>query len=239
MNIKAFPHSEFGAEYTGLRTRRSTRSVSKPSASKCVVMSFHTTLTVPNLSASQCYIPFVTNVNYWLLHKCSLNTALKNRGSPTIQIFYGHIQRHHKFSITTNAKTVVALTYCKMLRRHYLRQWCSRNAASRVATLAGRVNKKGMVKGAANWMSYMRRIYYLCSTNLKLLSQIKRNSINDWNFFKFIISVADGHCGHFPQMPRNLAMPVFCCYVTYYWISFQTLNVTHQLMHFQYNNILV
>jgi hypothetical protein len=56
----------------------------------------------------------------------------------------------------------------------------------------------------------MRRNYFLCSTNLKLLSQIKGNSINDRDFFIFIISDADSHCGHLPQMPRNLAMPVFC-----------------------------
>lgn len=189
-------------------------------------MSFHTRLTVLNLSASQCYILFVTNLNYWQVHKCSLNTALKNRGSPTIQIFYGHFQRHHKFSIIENGKTVGALTYhctyCKMLRRYYLRQWCSWNAVSGVATLASRVNKKRMGRGAVKWTSYMRGIYFLCSTNLKLLSKIKGNSINDWDFSEFIISVAVGHSGHLHQIPRNLAVPVFCCYVTYYWISFKT-----------------
>lgn len=228
MNVKAFPHSECGAEYTGLRMTRITRSVSKHSASKCAVMSFHTRLTVLNLSASKCYILFVTNLNYWQLHKCSLNTALKNRGSPTIQTFYGHFQRHYKFSITANSKIVGVLTYhctyCKMLWRYYLRQWCSWNAASSVATLAGRVNKKRIEKGVAKWTSYSRRIYFLFSTNLKLHNQIKGNSIDDWDFFEFIISAADGHCGHLSLMPRNLAMPVFCCYVTYCWISFKTFK---------------
>jgi hypothetical protein len=70
----------------------------------------------------------------------------------------------------------------------------------------------------------MRRIYFLCSINLKLLSQIKGNSLKDGDFFNLIISVADGHCGHLPQMPRNLVMPVLCCYVTYYWIPFKTFK---------------
>ena len=74
------------------------------------VMSLCTTLTVLNVSARQYYILIVTNLNYLQFHYRSLNTVLKNRGAPKIQILCGHFQRHHKFSITATGKTVGALT---------------------------------------------------------------------------------------------------------------------------------
>jgi hypothetical protein len=45
-------------------------------------------------------------------------------------------------------------------------------------------------------------------------------------FFKFIISVMGGHCGHLAQMPRNLVLPVFRCYVNITEFHLKYLNIT-------------
>jgi hypothetical protein len=42
--------------------------------------------------------------------------------------------------------------------------------------------------------SLNKKIYFLRSTNFKLLRQIKGNLINDSTFLKFVISVTGGHC---------------------------------------------
>jgi len=37
---------------------------------------------------------------------------------------------------------------------------------------------------------------------------MERNSINDCDSFKFIISFRGGHCDYLPQVPKRLAMPL-------------------------------
>jgi hypothetical protein len=44
---------------------------------------------------------------------------------------------------------------------------------------------------------------YLCSTHFKLLSPIQGNSVNNCDFFKFIICFRSGHCDYSPCAPNN------------------------------------
>jgi hypothetical protein len=52
------------------------------------------------------------------------------------------------------------------------------------------------------------KIDSLSSTNFKLLSPIKLNSITNYDFFKSIVSATGGHCDYSPRVPKNLATPL-------------------------------
>ena len=54
-------------------------------------------------------------------------------------------------------------------------------------------------------MNTMKKSDVLRSTNVKLLTQIQRNSINNCDFFKFIIYVRGGHSS---RAPKSLATPL-------------------------------
>jgi hypothetical protein len=53
----------------------------------------------------------------------------------------------------------------------------------------------------------MNKFNFLHSTNVKFVSPIKGNSVKDYDFLKFIISIRGGHCNYSPHVPKIVSMP--------------------------------
>jgi hypothetical protein len=60
----------------------------------------------------------------------------------------------------------------------------------------------------------------VCSTNFKLLNQIKGNSINEGDCFKLILSMWGGHCDYLPAGARNVPTPLHACKHTHKHYAF-------------------
>jgi len=54
----------------------------------------------------------------------------------------------------------------------------------------------------------MNKFNFLHSKNVKFVSLIKGNSISDYDFLKFIISIRGGHCDYSPRVLKILSMPL-------------------------------
>jgi len=77
---------------------------------------------------------------------------------------------------------------------------------------------------------------FLCSTNFKLLRQIKENSINNCEFLSFIIFFSGSPCYCLPQALENLAMPgpviLYCC--EHLQLAYTSILKEHTFLFQQY-----
>jgi hypothetical protein len=72
-------------------------------------------------------------------------------------------------------------------------------------------------KGLQNKCFKIKIMNFCTLTDFKLLSQIKGNSVNVFDFLKFIISVRDGSCNNSTQVPKSLEYCSLSRSITIYW----------------------
>jgi hypothetical protein len=59
---------------------------------------------------------------------------------------------------------------------------------------------------AAEFMGW--KFDFLCSKKFETIEPKKRGSMNNFDFFKFVISTR-GRCDYSPKLPKNLPTPLF------------------------------